>query len=321
MAAGASGGLSRAGRGATAVRAATWLGGRLLLLAATVIGAACLMHVALTPARGDGSVLHAIARLPSYLWTTFVHHDLGLSGSFSSQPVDRMLRERLPVDASLLLGGMAIGIAAGIAAGAACATRPGSRGDRALWAASAFGLSAPVYWVALMLVYLVSPNVGGPLHLSFASDVDSYRPLTQDPVAWLRSLWVPWLVVALPLAAATLRMTRAAMSETLREDFIRTAHGNGLWPRSILWRHALRPAAAPVLALGSASAALAVTNVGLVETSFSIPGTFELVRYALRASDLGLIEGMTIEGAFFVALLAMVADGAHRWLDPRLRGG
>ena len=94
-------------------------------------------------------------------------------------------------------------------------------------ASAAVGMSAPVYWVGAMTVVFFHPQVGEIARLPI-SRPNTYKPLTTDPLAWLQSLWLPWIILGLPLAAITMRMMRASLHDTFDEDFVRTARGKGL---------------------------------------------------------------------------------------------
>jgi peptide/nickel transport system permease protein len=115
-------------------------------------------------------------------------------------------------------------------------------------------------------------------------------------------------------------MMRATLSETLEEDFVRTAHGKGLSPRRVMRRHAIPAASAPVISLVGVTMGTLVVNAILLEYTFSIPGMFSLMTRAMGQADLPVIEGVAIAGAFLVVCANLVADIVHAWLDPRVRG-
>jgi peptide/nickel transport system permease protein len=183
---------------------------------------------------------------------------------------------------------------------------------------AAFGMSAPVYWVGAMAIVFFHPDVGRFARLPI-SKPNTYQPLTRDPLSWLQSLWLPWIILGLPLAAITLRMMRATLSETLEEDFIRTARGKGLAPGRVMRRHAVPAASAPVISLIGVSMGTIITNAILLEYTFSIPGMFSLMTNALGSVDLPVIEGVAIAGALLVVAANLLADLVHAWLDPRVR--
>jgi peptide/nickel transport system permease protein len=224
----------------------------------------------------------------------------------------------LPADLSLVVGGLVVGAALGIALGAVAAQRRGTLMGRGLDVFAAFGMSAPVYWLGAMAVVLFHPEVGRFARLP-VSKPNTYESLTHDPLAWLQSLWLPWLILGLPLAAITMRMMRATLAETLDEDFVRTARGKGLSPARVMRHHAVPAASAPVISLVGVTMGTLITNAILLEYTFSIPGVFSLMRRAMDQADFPIIEGVAIAGALLVVLANLLADLVHAWLDPRVR--
>jgi peptide/nickel transport system permease protein len=295
---------------------------RLLSAVAVVVGAGALVFsvfYAIRPERiSDGTGYPH--QLVHFLDRAFLHFDLGTSSDrlLSFQPVAPLLRHSLPADLSLVAGGLVVGAAIGIALGALAARRRGTLMGRGLDVFAAFGMSAPVYWVGAMAVVFFHPEVGRFARLPI-SKPNTYEPLTHDPLAWLQSLWLPWLILGLPLAAITMRMMRATLAETLEEDFVRTAYGKGLSPARVMRRHAVPAASAPVISLVGVTMGTLVTNAILLEYTFSIPGIFSLMRRAMDQADFPVIEGVAIAGALLVVMANLLADFVHAWLDPRVR--
>ena len=295
---------------------------RLLSVVAVMVGVAALVFsvfYAFRPQQlSDGTGF--AHQLLHFLGRAFLHFDLGTSWDrqLSFQPIAPLLRQSFPADLSLVGGGIVVGSAVGVALGAVAVRRRGTLVGRGLDVFAAFGMSAPVYWVGAMTVVLFHPEVGLVARLPI-SDPNSYKPLTDDPLAWLQSLWLPWLILGLPLAAITLRMMRATLAETLEEDFVRTARGKGLSPARVMRRHAIPAASGPVISLVGVSMGTLVTNAILLEYTFSIPGMFHLMTRAMSQGDLPVIEGVAIGGALLVVVANLLADFAHAWLDPRVR--
>jgi peptide/nickel transport system permease protein len=295
---------------------------RLLSVVAVVVGAAALVFsvfYAIRPERiSDGTGYPH--QLVHFLDRAFLHFDLGTSWDrlLSFQPVAPLLRQSLPADLSLVVGGLVVGAALGITLGAVAAQRRGTLMGRGLDVFAAFAMSAPVYWLGAMAVVLFHPEVGRFARLPI-SKPNTYEPLTHDPLAWLQSLWLPWLILGLPLAAITMRMMRATLAETLEEDFVRTARGKGLSPARVMRRHAVPAASAPVISLVGVTMGTLITNAILLEYTFSIPGVFSLMRRAMDQADFPIIEGVAIAGALLVVLANLLADLVYAWLDPRVR--
>lgn len=256
--------------------------------------------------------------LLSYLERAFLHADLGDSRGRPLRPVSDMLRETVPADLSLIAGALVLGLGGGVAAGAVCAQRPGTKLSRGLQLAATVMLCAPVYVVGMAIILVFGKSVGAPVPLPFVSP-NSYEPLTHDPLAWLNSLVIPWLIAAAPLGAMYLRMTRAVLPEISDADFVRTATAKGLSPVQVTARHTLPAALPPTLSLAGASIPLLVGNVVLVEAVFGIPGVYRLIPGAIDNGNFPVLQGIVIVGAIFVVLANALADVTLALLDPRVR--
>ena len=257
-----------------------------------------------------------LEQLGDYLYQAFVHFELGDSFRRPNPPVSGMLREGMPADLWLLFGGMAFGLLLGVAAGAYVGSRPRRPLARAIEAVSMFFLCAPVYVVGLSALLLFGAGIAvtgiGFIPLK-------YVPFEESPLRWLGSMIVPWIVVGLPLAAVCERMMNSSMREVLHEEFIRTALSKGISNRRMLRRHAVPAAVAPVLTLAGVSVPVMVTNMVLVELTFSIPGVFQTFRSSMDNEDYPVIQGIVLAAALLVALGSLVVDLALAWLDPKTR--
>jgi peptide/nickel transport system permease protein len=252
-----------------------------------------------------------------YLEGIFLHWDFGLSWEAGNVPVASILNEGLPADVSLLAGGLVAGLGLGMAGGSVCAMRPGSAAARVIETLAAFFIIAPVYWVGLMLLLAFHPGFG-PVPIGIFN-TNVYEPLTVDPLAWLKSMVIPWLVVGAPLAAMCVRMTRASMTEVLHEEYLRTAKAKGLSEKAVGRRHALPAAASPVFTLVGVNMATMFTNMVLVEHAFSIPGAYQNITDAMNDGNFPLLMGLTVVAAVMVVVANLAVDVAHAYLDPRVR--
>jgi peptide/nickel transport system permease protein len=220
----------------------------------------------------------------------------------------------------MVVGGVATGLALGLAGGVAVAARPRSRTAAALHGATALVLSSPPYWLGFMLLVLFAPGTGYLLEIPFLSPFHTKFDLGRRGILdWLLALWLPWVLVGLPLAAQVLRMTASGIREAFGEDFLRTAHAKGLRRWRIVVRHALPVAMAPIAALTGANMALVVTNVILMESAFGLPGIFGDVRHIESFDDFELLQGMIIEITILIVLANMLADAVQARLDPQVR--
>jgi peptide/nickel transport system permease protein len=282
-----------------------------------------LTYVVLGALQNGVTVLDQASRLPGYLDDTFLHLSLGPAPPVFQKSLHDLVLDGLPVDVALLVGGTVLGIAIGLATGVTTGGRRRSKTDRALAIGSAFALSAPVYWFGFIVLTLFAPQSGYLVQIPFVSWYGGYVPFGEDPLRWLQSLWVPWLVLAAPLAAMCHRMTRASIAEALDEDFIRTARAKGMTEKRVMRRHALRAALPPVLGLVSVNMALMVTNVVLIEPAFRLPGFFrqaDIGQFRGEQShvpSLDVVQALVLEAALLIAVTMFLADLLRARIDPR----
>jgi peptide/nickel transport system permease protein len=293
-------------------------------MAAVVVLAPTLSYVVLGALRDGTPLWTLVSHVPRYLSDTFLHLRLGYDGAYHKQRSAVML-EQLPVDLALLFGGLALGVGAGLATGLAGAKRRGQPLDHALSVGSAVGLSIPIYWFGIAVLWLFAPQSGEIVQIPFLSWYGGYVAPGRDLLGWLQSLWVPWVVVAIPLAAMCHRMARASLLEVMHSDHVRTARAKGVREAVVMRRHALRAALPPVLGLVSASMALMVTNVILVETAFNLPGFFRQADVGQFLGELGhlptpdVVQALILEAAVLIAVTMFIADVLLARLDPRVR--
>jgi peptide/nickel transport system permease protein len=267
------------------------------------------------------------SQLPGYLSDTFLHLNFGYAAKFHEQR-SRVLLDTMPVDIALLLGSLVCGVVIGLVAGVVGGARRRSATDRALAVGSAIGMSMPVYWFSSIALVLFAPQSGYLLQIPFFSWYGGYVSFGDSPLRWLQSLWVPWLVLAAPLAAMVYRMTRASLAEVMNEDFVRTARAKGLRERVVVGRHALRAAMSPVLGLVSVNVALLVTNVIVIERAFNLPGFFRVANIG-QGNGLGEgveppillddVQALIVEVSLLIALTMFFTDVLRAKLDPRAR--
>jgi peptide/nickel transport system permease protein len=250
-----------------------------------------------------------------YMERLLFHFDLGYSYQ-SDVPVRTALAERLPATLSLALGAAVVWLVLGVAAGTISAVRRGTAVDRAAMGAALVGISAPVYWLALLSLFLFAQDVG-KVHL--LPGAGSYVPLTEDPGGWLGSLVLPWLVLGFSFAAVYARLLRATLSSALAEDYIRTARATGLSERRVVLRHGMRSAITPVMSAAGVDLGMLLGGAILTETAFNIPGIGRLAYEAVLNGDLPMIQGTVLLGALFIVLANLLVDILYAYLDPRVR--
>ncbi len=250
-----------------------------------------------------------------YMKGIFLHFDLGYS-YYSNAPVKSLISSRLPATLSLVFGGAVLWLSTGLAVGIISARKPRSRVDRASMGGALVLVSAPEYWLGLILLYLFAADIG-QVHIFPGSG--SYVGLTGDPLKWFTSLILPWIVVAAGTAAIYARIMRGSLIETMDEDYIRTARAKGLTERRVVMRHGVRAAISPIITiLGLDIAALLGSSV-LVETVFNIPGIGRLNYDAITHSDFPIVQGTVLVAALFVVVANILVDIAYAYLDPRVR--
>ena len=235
---------------------------------------------------------------------------LGLSYQ-SDQQVTQIILNKLPVSLSLVIGGMVLWLLLGVGTGVLSAWRRGRFTERALTGITLAGIATPVFVIGLVLMIVVC----GQLELL---PFPEYVAFSDDPEQWAWGLLLPWLTLALAESAYFARLTRASMLETLAEDHIRTFRAYGVGERSIVGRHALRGALAPIIALNANDFGNAVGGAVLIESLFGLPGIGQELVHAVTVVDLPVVVGMVLVIGFFVVLANAVADVLYAVADRRV---
>jgi peptide/nickel transport system permease protein len=238
-------------------------------------------------------------------------------------PVRVLWQRGMAADIWLLVGSIVVGGVGGVLAGLWCAGHPRTRVARVLQAGAALVYCAPAYVVGLALLYLFNPDTGF-VHLPFFFDAAPRwaSPLT-DPWTWLRTLLVPWLVLAAPLAGMCLRLTLAMAREITEEDYVRTAVAKGLAPGRVIRRHVGRPTFGATVSFAPVTLPLFLTNVMLVERVFSVQGFYHFVWDAIGNNDesainLPIIITAALWTTVLLIVLGIIADAIVGRLDPRV---
>ncbi|MGX1477311.1 UNVERIFIED_CONTAM: peptide/nickel transport system permease protein [Streptomyces canus] len=235
---------------------------------------------------------------------------LGLSYQ-SDQQVTQIILDKLPVSLSLVVGAMVLWLLLGVGTGVLSAWRRGRFTERALTGVTLAGVATPVFVIGLVLMIVVC----GQLEIL---PFPEYVSFSDDPEQWMWGLLLPWVTLALGEAAYFARLTRASMLETLAEDHIRTFRAYGVGERSIVGRHALRGALAPIIALNANDFGSAVGGAVLVESLFGLPGIGQELVHAVTVVDLPVVVGMVLVIGFFVVLANAVADVLYAVADRRV---
>ncbi|MEV6999028.1 ABC transporter permease [Streptomyces sp. NPDC093982] len=244
-------------------------------------------------------------------WLARVFHgDLGAS-LFSGEAVTDVLGARLPVSLSLIIAGTLVSGVLGVALGLVSARRGGFL-VKLVDGLSLVGLAVPAFWFALVLIAI------GSVQLRWFP-VTGYVAFADGPAQWARSLVLPVLSLSLSAVAIIAKQTRDAVLDTFGRDFIRVMEANGFSRRSVLYRHALRNAALPVVTvLGVVLVSLLAASV-FVETVFAMPGLGSLTQQATVQHDIPVIQGAVLYITVLVVIVNLLVDLAYGRLDPRVR--
>ncbi len=240
-----------------------------------------------------------------------VHGDFGASW-FTSQPVTDAILSRLAVTLSLVLGATLLVAVVSTALGVLAATRGGGVIDGIVQVVSLVGTAIPNFLIALGLVLVFAINLGWFTPTGYVQATDSVP-------GWIGSITLPVIALSLGGIAAVTQQIRGSMLDSLRQDYVRTLQSRGISARSVIFKHVLRNAAGPALAV------LGVHFVGLlggaviIEQVFAIPGIGQVAVTATSQGDIPLVMGLVIATGIIVVLLNLVVDLAQGWLNPKVR--
>jgi peptide/nickel transport system permease protein len=242
--------------------------------------------------------------------------NLGTSIFQNNEPVRDIVIDRLPATAFLVAGAVVLWLSVAIPVGLISAIRQGTLLDRTTMITTLAFISAPVFWLGLVALYLFAQDVGV---VSIFPGIGSYSSAGSfTSKAW--TLVLPWMVLAAATAAIYARYVRGEMLDVMGEDYIRTARAKGLRERHVVVRHGLRNALMPVVTLlGLDIGFLLAGNAILTESVFNIPGVGKELITAIGKSDYELIQGIVLFGAFFIVLFNLIVDVVYAYLDPRIR--
>jgi peptide/nickel transport system permease protein len=240
-----------------------------------------------------------------------LHGDLGESLRIKL-PVAALVVQKLPV--TLELGGLAflIALVIGIPTGIVSAVKNGTAIDYGANLFALWGISTPNFWLGIMLILLVSVDLGW---LPASGYVSPREDLGEN----LRTIIMPAFVLGNAVAAVIMRHTRSAMLQVLGADYVRTARAKGLPERTVILHHSLRNALIPVITLGALEFGQLLSGAVLTEQVFTIPGFGKLIVDAVFNRDYAVVQGVVLVTATVYVLLNICADFAYFLVNPRLR--
>jgi peptide/nickel transport system permease protein len=304
-----------------------WLARRLAQMIVVVLGVVTLAFLLAYIVPGDPARLVAgpnaspqavasIARqlgLDNSLWSQYVtflgrllHGNLGTSFALEGRSVSSEIVRALPVTVVLAIGGVLWEIVLGIPIGIAAAYRPRGILDRFSTLGALVGLSAPPFWLGLMLLYFLAYKL-------------SLFPLsgTGHPFIWY--LILPSFTLGVGGAAWYSRMVRTTMLAVLRSPYIEFARLKGMPERTILLRHALRHVLTPVITMLGMDLGYFLGGVLIIESVFGLPGVGQLAYNAIGTLDIPMITGTVLLAALFMVVMSFVVDVTYTVVDPRVR--
>ena len=251
-----------------------------------------------------------LVRFGEWLWQ-ILQGDLGTS-IFTNLPVLTMIAQRVEPTLSLMAVTLCLAITVAVPLGVLAAWKAGTWIDRAVMAFAVFGFSVPVFVIAYLLSFVFA------LELEWLP-VQGYTSLAEGIWPWFENLILPAIALGCVYIALIARITRAAMLEVLAQDYIRTARAKGLGQRGILFVHALKNAAVPIVTVIGIGVALLIGGAVVTETVFAIPGLGRLTVDAILRRDYPLIQGLVLLFSFAYVLVNLIIDLLYTLLDPRIR--
>ena len=273
---------------------------------------------------GDGATVQDVERIRAQLgldapvisqffgWLGHVlRGDLGYS-YFYKMSVTQLIGQRLEPTLSVAAVTVVLTVLIAVPLGVLAASRRGGRLDRFIMSASVLGFSVPVFVAGYLMIWLFSMQLGWLPSQGYSRIAEGVGP-------WLRNLVLPCVTLAVMYAALIARVTRAAVSEALTEDYVRTARAKGISEWRMLIRHALANAAVPIATIIGLSVAGLIGGVVVTETIYAIPGLGQLTVDAVLSRDYPLIQGITLFFSLVYVVVNLLVDLSYLLLDPRIR--
>ena len=243
--------------------------------------------------------------------TNLAQGDLGRS-LHSRLPVSQLILQRVEPTVALALSTLTFAILMAIPLGIVAAWKAGSLIDRAVMVFAVGGFSLPVFWLGFLLIYAFSIRLD-------LLPVQGYVSFRQGVLPFIRHLVLPTVALGLIYMALLARITRASVLEVLQSDYIRTAYAKGVRPAGVLFAHALKNAAVPVVTTIGVGFALLIGGVVITESVFALPGLGRLTVDAVLQRDYSIIQGVTLLFALVYAVVNLVVDLSYTLFDPRIR--
>ena len=316
---------------------------RVLLVIPTLVGAAALVFFLMRLIPGDICVIRLgsgggsfdesavqachvqlgldrpiLLQFVDFVWG-FFRGDFGIS-MWSGKPVVSEIAARFPISLEITIMAVIVANLIAIPLGTISALRQNKPIDLVIRVISIAGLATPSFWLGILFILAILNVSQAAFGSPWMPPID-YVPLWQDPVRNLSMVIFPALTVGYRASAVTMRMTRSAMLEVLREDYIRTARAKGLIEQVIINRHALKNALLPVVTLIGIEAAFLIGGLVVTEQVFNLNGIGRLLVQSIQNQDYTMTQALVMLVVAAFVLTNTVVDLLYAWLDPRIRYG
>lgn len=240
-----------------------------------------------------------------------LHGDLGTSLR-TGLPVTELIAQKLPVTIQLAVMAMFFAILCGIPAGVISAVKKGTIWDYLANFVALSGLSVPNFWLGILLILLISVNLGW-------LPASGYETPSHDPWRSLQTTLMPAFVLGTAIAGSLMRHTRSAMLSVLQQDYVRTARAKGLREKVVILQHAFRNALLPIITLSAVMFGELLAGAVLTEQIFTIPGFGKMIVDAVFNRDYAVVQGVVLVTATSFILINLLADLLYFVLNPRMR--
>ncbi len=239
-----------------------------------------------------------------------LHGDLGIS-LFQKLAISSIIKQSFPITAHLGILSLLISSIVAITAGIICALKRGSWLDTLVTSLTNIGVSAPIFWLGILLIYLFGVHLKWLPIYGYTSPFDDL---------WLSTKQVIMPVICLSVVSISFitRQTRSSVLEIIRNDYVRTALAKGLNERTIIFKHVLKNSLIPIATLIGLQVSSIISGSVLVETVFNIPGVGRMMVNALFSHDYPIVQGGALLIATFVVIINLLVDISYGWLDPRI---
>ncbi len=228
------------------------------------------------------------------------------------EPIKNIIFERVGVTFQLAAGAAILWVLMGVPIGVVSAIKRRSLLDRGFMGFALFGISAPVFWLGLMGLFIFWQK----LHWVPGT---GYVALSEDPAQWLAHMILPWIVLCLLFAAVYARMVRSNLLEAMGEDYNRTARAKGLSESRVIGKHGLRASLTPVVTMFGLDFGVLLGGAVVTESVFNMRGLGSFLVTSARGHDLPAVLAVVVFAAFFVAIFNLLVDIGYAYLDPRVR--